>query len=310
MHRFRILVPVSFGDQSDIALRQAKSLAHQVNAMVTCLHVIEKPGIIGGKLIAKEMAQKVRIENEIKIASKVDAILSGNNGVSYEIIVTSGNVHSKILEEASELKIDMIIMGRADDKDSTKSALGTNASRVIERSTIPVLTVRDYQTPSYANILLPLDLSVSISLQLANAIEIAELLKAMVTVIAIMPLYGTKLEYAYKRRLIDIKKIFSQYDIFCRVKLLITEKGVADEILSCSKNYHPSMLFIMTQKESEIDDLSIGSVADKLIRRSDIPVLSVTPVIQNDHYPFRALFGSINQPIDWFDLNDHLITAD
>ena len=70
------------------------------------------------------------------------------------------------------------------------------------------------------------------------------------------------------------------------------------------------MLFIMTQKESEIDDLSIGSVADKLIRRSDIPVLSVTPVIQNDHYPFRALFGSINQPIDWFDLNDHLITAD
>ena len=96
MHRFRILVPVSFGIQSDFALKQAKSIAQQVDAMITCFHVIEHPGLISGKLFSREMAQKVRLQSELKLAAKVDGILAGDDSVLFELIVSSGKVHWKV----------------------------------------------------------------------------------------------------------------------------------------------------------------------------------------------------------------------
>ena len=85
MHRFRILVPVSFGSQSDRALKQAKSIALQVNSMITCLHVIDHPALISGGLFTREKEQKVRLEAELKLASKVDAVLSGMDSIQYEL---------------------------------------------------------------------------------------------------------------------------------------------------------------------------------------------------------------------------------
>jgi len=307
MHRFRILVPVSFADQSDIVLKQAKTLAKQLNAMITCLHVIEKSGFTGGRHINREIEQKFRRESELKLASKVNRNLSGDEYISYELIVSSGGVHRKILEKASELNMDLIIMGRCDSKGGTKSRLGSNATKVIERSEIPVLTIRNSHAPTCQHILVPLDLSTPVSLQLAKAIEWAEMLNALVTVCAVIPPDGPGPQAAYKRRLIEIKKLFDQYDISCRVRLLIKEKQVVDEILSCSRKYHPNLMMLMTQEEAKVTALSLGSIADALLSKSEIPMLTVTPVIKKEPYPFRSLFGSINNPILNYDHKDHLI---
>lgn len=309
MHRFRILVPVSFGSQSDIALKQAKSIALQVNSMITCLHIVDHPVLIGGTRFSREKEQKVRLEAELKLASKVDAILSGHDAVLYELIVTSGKVYRKILEKASELDTDLIIMGRFDAVDGKKPHLGTNVTRVIERSTIPVLTIKNTQPRSFRHMMVPLDLSNQVSLQLAKTIELAEKLGAMVTVVTILYPGGTRLEAAYRKRLIEIKNLFAQYDIFCRVKLIDSDRKVADHLLSCSLKYHPDLLVLMTQEESDLADLTIGSVAKELMCKSEFPILSLTPVIQKELYPFRSLFGSINDPIKRYDLNDHLITT-
>ncbi len=205
--------------------------------MITCLHVIEKPGFISGKFFSREAEQKVRRESELKLASKVNGILSGNDGVSFELIVSTGKVQRKVLEMAMELDVDLIIMGRSDSIDRITHSLGSNTARVIERSVIPVLTTSKSRIPLHQHILLPLDLSASVSIQLAKTIEIAALLKAMVTVCTILLPGRSKLETAYRQRLIDIKKLFTQYDIICRTKLIITENRVVDEIISCSKKY-------------------------------------------------------------------------
>jgi nucleotide-binding universal stress UspA family protein len=308
MHKFRILVPVSFGSQSNRALKQAKSIALQVNAMVTCLHVIDNQGI-SGNLISREKAHKIRLESELKLASKVDAILAGPDAVLYELIVTSGKVYRKILDKASELDMDMIVMGRSDAFEGKKPQLGSNAAKVIERSTIPVLIIENTQHPSCRNLLVPLDLSAQVSLQLAKTIELAEKFNAMVTVVTILHPGGSRLEAAYRNRLFEIKKLFAQYDIFCRVKLISSDRKVADQLLSCSLRYHPDLVVLMTQEESDIADLAIGSVAKELICKSEYPVLTMTPVVQHGIYPFKSLFGSINNPIDRYDLNDHLIMS-
>ena len=157
--------------------------------------------------------------------------------------------------------------------------------------------------------MVPLDLSAQVSLQLAKTIEVAGKLNSMVTVVTILYPGGTSLEDAYKKRLAEIKRLFAQYDIFCQVKLIISDGKIADHLLSCSLRYHPDLLVLMTQEESEIADLAIGSVANELIKNSEFPVLTMTPVVKQGIYPFRSLFGSINDPINRYDLNDHLIMS-
>ena len=306
MHRFRILVPVSFGSQSDRALKQARSIALQVNSMITCVHVIDQSARIGGTVFSREKEQKVRLEAELNLASKVDAILSGHDSVLYELIVTSGKVYRKILEKATELDTDLIIMGRFDANGRNKHYLGPNVKRIIERSAVPVLTIQDTQYHPFRHMMVALDLSAPVSLQLAKTIELAEKLKATVTAVSILYPGGSRLEEAYNKRLLEIKDLFAQYDIFCRIKLIISDKKVSDQLLSCSLRQHPDMLVLMTQEESDTADLAIGSVANELVCRAEFPVLTMTPVIHKELYPFRSLFGSINDPIDRYDLNNQV----
>jgi nucleotide-binding universal stress UspA family protein len=307
MHKLRILVPVSFGEQSVLALKQAKTIAQRVHAMITCLHIIEKPGLVGSKLISRETEQKVRRESELKLASKAHGILSGEEEVPYELIISSGKVSRKILEKASELGMDMIIMGRSESARGKKNHLGSNAAQVIESADIPVLSIRNSPADPCGHLLVPLDLSVPVGVQLARTIDLAEILNARLTICTILHPGASGLESAYKRRLIEIKKLCTHYDILCRVKLIITKRRVAEELLSCSQRYQTNLLVLMTQNEEKTEHLSMGSVAHEILCKSEIPVLSMTPVIQRDLYPYRSLFGSINHPIDHPDLKDQLI---
>ena len=265
---------------------------------------------MSGKLYPKEMEQKIRLESEFKLASKVNGILSGIEGVSFELIVTSGRVYRKILEKASEMDIDLIIMGRSDTVDSTKPLLGSNASKVIERSDIPVLTIKSRENNSNRHVLVPLDLSAPVGLQLAKTIEIAKLLNAIVTIFTILHSSDTSLEASYRGRLMEIKKLFSEYGIFCRAKLMFTERKVADKIASCLARYHADMLVLMTQNESGIAELSLGTVATELICKSEIPVLSFTPLIQKEVFPYSSISENISSPIKQYDPNDQLIPSD
>jgi nucleotide-binding universal stress UspA family protein len=307
MQKWRILVPVSFGPQSDAALKYARKASQQTNGMITCLYVIEKPGFITGKFISREIEQRIRREAEVQLAAKVNRIYKNEEGLSFELIVTSGKVHRKILEKAAELQVNEIIMGRSDSPDLTKDLLGSNASHVIARSAVPVLTLRGSKFIANSHILLPLDLSNPVSLKIAKAIEIASLQQSRITICAVLNPDWAILELAYRERLKEIKKLVASYDIECRVQLIISRKPVPDEILSLSGRVGAGQIIIMTQVESGTTDMFIGSTVREVVKRSEIPVLSLTPNIQTGLYPYKSLFGNINDPITWYDLNDHLI---
>jgi nucleotide-binding universal stress UspA family protein len=147
MHRYRILVPVSLGSPSDLALKHAGILAQKSNGMITCLHVIEHPGVKQANFQTREIERKIRRQVELQLASKVTTVLEGIDDISFELIVTSGKVHQKVLEKAVELDVDLIVMGRSDSNDREHQLIGKNAKKVLERSMVPVLTVTPDDMP-------------------------------------------------------------------------------------------------------------------------------------------------------------------
>jgi nucleotide-binding universal stress UspA family protein len=60
-----------------------------------------------------------------------------------EIIVVRGNVVEEIISEATERNCDLIIMGYIARGKIEETVLGSTSRRVLRRSQIPVMLVRD-----------------------------------------------------------------------------------------------------------------------------------------------------------------------
>ncbi len=307
MPKSKILVPAGFGLQSDAALVYAKKIALQLNQMITCLYVIEKPGFVTSKFISKELETKIRREAEMQLSSRVNRIYPDREKISFELIITAGKVHQKILEKSTELNANLIIMGRSDGSDLTRNYLGSNASQVISKATLPVVTVRNSRILSNAHVLLPLDLYNPVTIKIAKAIEVLQQQGSRVTICSILHPDRIILEPAYRTRLKEIKKLFVDYEIDCRVQLVISGNTLAAEILEVARKVQADEIMLMTQGEKDHTEMFIGSTAREVIKNSEIPVLSFTPGVQASPYPYRTLFGNINNPIRGLDINDHLL---
>lgn len=307
MPKSKILVPAAFGLQSDAALAYAKTIAKGLNQMISCLYVIEKPGFVTSKFISRDLELKIRREAELQLSSRVNRLFPEEEKTAFELIVSSGKVHRKILEKASELQAGMIIMGRSDGSDLTRKYLGSNAGHVVAKASVPVVTVRSSRFSSLDHLLLPLDLSGPVTIQIAKAIELLQQLPWKVTVCSILHPVRTDLEMLYRERLKEIKQLFGDYEIDCRVQLVVSAKTVSAEILATAKKVHAGQIMLMTRGEEDHNDLFIGSTAGEVIKKSDFPVLSLTPGIHTSLYPYRSLFGNIHNPIGGLDVKEHPI---
>ncbi len=297
MQKIRILVPVSFSLQSDLALKQAKIFASQLNVMLTCLYVIEYPGIVTGRILSGELEKKIKREAELKLSSKVNEIFSDHEGIPFELIVSTGKVYRKILEKASELRMDLIIMGNSDSGAKARHDIGSNACRVVARSSIPVITTNVHNVKIVEHIVLPLDLSDRINIKISKSMEIAHLFHARVTVCSFIGFEALARRASIDMRLGHIQRIFNHSGIECNVQIIEVEKTVPDEIISFTRDLGADLIFLMTQQESNITDMFIGSTAREVIRKSIQPVMSISPNIYLNYDSDEALFREISEPI-------------
>jgi len=297
MHDFRILVPLSFSPQSDAALKQARQLAGQINAMITCLHVIEKEGKRTGKPVSREAERKIRRETEVLLSSRVHQIMDDNKDASFELIITDGKAHRKILEKAAELNARMIVMGRSDSSDPGMWQLGSNAEKVVAASPVPVFTLQTYRTAPCRHIALPVDLTDKVTTKIVKSLEMAELLEAQVTVYTFTDRPDAVLKQESEERLKLINDLFTDYKIYCKTGYQEAHEALSEEITAFARNIGADLIVIMTRRESNHNDMSVSSTAMEVIRKSDMPVVSITPGVHTGPYPFKALFGNVNIPL-------------
>jgi nucleotide-binding universal stress UspA family protein len=281
MYTMKILVPVSFSPQSDHALRQAIYISKCLDAMVTCLHVIEKPGLLAGLRTPGTEDQQVKREAELRLSSRVNQLFSDHKDVAFELIVSSGKVYRNILDKASVLRADMIIMGRSDSTYPNKHFLGSNTLKVISRAHVPVISVRSGRTDKPRHFLLPLDLGKKNQLKISTALKLCGLLGARVTVCHVLEGDPDHREDEFKRKLASVRKVFDDSGILCNTAMILAENQISDEILSYALDVKADMILMMTQQENESAGVYFGSTAHDLIRISDVPVLSINPLAES-----------------------------
>jgi len=141
-----ILIATDGSELSDKAVQHGIALAKALGAKITAVHVTEPwtSAVSGEWAIAfpVEEYQRIAAANAKKVLGKV-AEEARRSGVPFETIhITDQFAAEGIVEEANTRGCDLIVMASHGRRGFARFLLGSQATRVLTQSTVPVLVCR------------------------------------------------------------------------------------------------------------------------------------------------------------------------
>ncbi|NTU97491.1 MAG: universal stress protein [Chlorobiaceae bacterium] len=137
-----ILCPVDFSDASLMAIKYAREFAAATGASIFLLHIVEPVPMppVDTSLNYVEIEEVLEKAAEKDLNALKNSLLS--EGVKVDGTMETGKAADIILEKASKLNANFIIMGSHGRKGLNRLIMGSVADAVIRRSDCPVLIVK------------------------------------------------------------------------------------------------------------------------------------------------------------------------
>ncbi len=137
-----ILLPTDFSETSLAAAEYAVELAQRFSATLHVLHVIEEP--IGTIPLLEVYGAPTKEQYEAAAQAMMDnwPLPDGAEACSVEKRLHHGTPFVKILQDAKEHAIDLIVMGSHGRGLMAHILMGNVAEKVVRKASCPVLTIR------------------------------------------------------------------------------------------------------------------------------------------------------------------------
>lgn len=218
--------------------------------------------------------------------------------IKAKAVLSHGSPPDEILEYAEKNKIELIAMTTSGRGGITRWLLGSTAEKVIQETTSPVLLVRSkhpreaesLEEVSFSRILVPLDGSEIGEAALPCVEALAASIKSSVSLLHINPpLYKAVGELQYpgpysekvteglraagKAYLDGVRKRLKRKGV--EVNCEVVTGDPAEKILEYAREKSLNLIAMSSHGRGGIARWVLGSVADKVIRGDEVPVLIV-----------------------------------
>lgn len=285
---YQIIIPVDFGEQSLIAVRQSFNMAKLTNSELTLLHVIDNDlmNVLQSKIFSKSDLQEQHLAGVKQQLEDLAAQIRQESGVKVNTRIMEGKIYDAIVDVSAEEDAGLIIMGTMGAVGLKKRILGSNASRVVREAVCPVITIKGKEHRfGIKHILLPLDLTKETKEKVNKAINIARMFGSVIHIVTIVESKDEFINNKLTRQMDQVSDHIQEAGIQCTSEFV---KGgdVVDEILKVAERTQSDLIMIMTQQEVGFTDLFISSAAQEVINRSEVPVLSIRPMPRKDTTTF------------------------
>ena len=266
-----ILVPIDSTEQTMIALSQSYNLARLTNSKIVLLGVDEGNNASSFKKKLDELA---------KVASQ-------KSGQPVEITIREGNVYEEINKVADVLNPIFVMIGLSTQIGLNK-IMSKNAFKMVRESKHPVITIRGkVHRDGCKTILLPVDLSKETREKVSKAVELAKLFNADIRVISILTQNDEDTENKLISYSNQVWKFIKEKGIRCTINTL-RGKDIPKMIQDYGREVDADLVLIMSKAELSLKELFLGTVAQRIISESDIPVLSFRPMVRKDTTAFAS----------------------
>jgi manganese transport protein len=118
-------------------LSHAKTLAHQNNARLVLLHVVEG---VGGQIFGTDAADNEARDDKEHLERHAEQLRTA--GLQVEAVFGYGRIPKEIIRIANEQKFDLLVMGGHGHRGIKDIVFGTSISKVRHGLKIPVLVVQ------------------------------------------------------------------------------------------------------------------------------------------------------------------------
>ena len=287
----RILIATDFSPTAERAQSLALALGRAFGAQVHLLHVrvlLEDP-----HLEREEGTELERLleADEVQRRAALDRV--GGDAVEPAIhrhMVRGISAAEAIIESAVDLGCDLVLMGTHGRRGLRKLLVGSVAERVVRTSSVPVLVVRSH-VPSppetIRRILVPFDFSPHSEVAAQTAARWAEALGAGVSLLhvvepvvypefyAVDVLPGQVTDGLQQRSVEALAEAADRLVSGVDCTTTVRVGRAVDVILSAADAQEHDLVVMGTRGLSGLEHLLLGSVAERVLRRSDVPVLTV-----------------------------------
>jgi len=275
-----ILVPTDFSDVANNAVDHAVAIAKIYGNEILLVHIVEASflsSIIGGKNNIKGGIVGQMLQD--KLNEQCNAITE-KHGVKAKGLIKEGRIYKTILEIAEEEELDSIVMG-TNGAEGLEQIMGSNSSRVIAQSPVPVVVVKEKQVGAgYKDIVFPIDLTVQSKQKTWWAINLAQKFDSTIHIIA------EQEDDDFLRNKV-ISNLRSIEDVFAKNKVKYTTKVLDDDnypehfykdTLQYADEINADLIMVMTQQEKGFSEFLVGSYAQQIVNHhSSVPVMCIVP---------------------------------
>jgi nucleotide-binding universal stress UspA family protein len=277
----KILVPVDFSDIAGNALNHAIQVAKHFNNDLTLLHVVEESGLPSFLSFGKEnAAAKLMLHQATEQLTSMALDIKAKYNIDCTTVSKSGRIYKVIAETATELGCDSIIMG-SNGAAGFEQIIGSNASRVISHSEVPVVVIKPKVEVfrSYKNIVFPLDLTIESRQKVKWAIHLGKAYQSTINILT-YKVDDEFLNSKMKLGLRQVERLLNENDIKFTVEVLDElEENWAEETLKYAEKVNADLLMIMTQSEEKgFSEYIIGTFAQQIVNKAtSVPVMCINP---------------------------------
>jgi nucleotide-binding universal stress UspA family protein len=276
----KILVATDFSPSARIALRSAQALAEEVGATIQIVHVLPPldpryAALIGS--LGDPDVQRIRMKNaEEALSDVLDRVQSPR--VAREGFIRIGVPWRQIIEAARELQAELICIGNSGHSRVERLLLGSTAENLVRRSAVPLLITRRRPLRGVKRVLVPVDLEEGSRATLRFALERLPAGAAIEAIFVIPPPVG--IDPSMLNFVADQPRVARELGKFLEkagagdAKYSVHLFGdPADKILRRADRMRADLILLATHGRRGVERFFLGSVAEKVVRHAERPVL-------------------------------------
>ncbi len=287
-----ILVPTDGSAGAEAPIAYAVELGDAYDAALHALYVVDTAAeAIGvdadGRAELQTAREKRGREATIRVVNRAE-----EHDLDAAREIRDGVPHREILGYVDEMDVDIIVMGTHGRTGADRVRLGSTTERVITQSDVPVLSVRlgDAGTETvpaegYDRVVIPTDGSDAAERAAETVLDIVAPYGATVHAVYVVDTTTYDLEDA-PRSIVGLLKeggemataavaeLARDRDLDVRTDI---RRGVpADELLTYASDVDASLVAMGTRGRSVGSGRLLGSTTARVVRRSTVPILTVT----------------------------------
>lgn len=284
----KILFPTDGSDGADVALQHVLDLAAAHDATVYVLNVAST---VYGRIVEIDGDTDDLLEQRGEEIVEKAASRARDRDIATVTAVTRGEPYQEIVDYANDRGVDLIVMPTHGRRGLGRFLLGSVTERVVRQADVPVLTLHPYAADSrvehpYRNVLVPTDGSVCADHALGTGIEIAVDEGSGLHVLSVVEtaalgadvrseLQIDSLESRARRIVDEAAESAADAGVDETTTAVQFASSIQKAISTYVEEHDIDLLVLGTHGRTGFDRYVLGSVSEKLVRTSRVPVLTV-----------------------------------